>query len=339
VITGADRQRIETLLQLRRWDEAMQLASGLLAQQPGDAALMLQLARAYSGAGRNEDAIRLARDAQSAMPEWDAPVRLEARLLLPTVPWKALRVARRAVELAPRSSTNWAVVALAAERQSLVAEADRAAAEARRLAPSSIEALNVSGLVALRRKDNVAAEQWFRRGLAIDPVNPDLLNNLALVLGRTGRGEEAMDLFERSLVQAPYGAHARRNLGITAAREVGRNVAWVLIGSIFVTMIGAAISNAPVTVVGAAGFVGSVALLTYRRRQLSEGRRSALKEYSGGHRPLVDLWRSNRRVRILVISIAVAVVVAGILGSKTGSRPSEVGPGATVVPIPSTTSP
>ncbi len=46
--------RIETLLDLRRWDEACRLASARVAENPQDARDLVRLARALLGAERSQ---------------------------------------------------------------------------------------------------------------------------------------------------------------------------------------------------------------------------------------------------------------------------------------------
>lgn len=55
------------------------------------------------------------------------------------------------------------------------------------------------GNVAHRQKDLETAESCYRRALKLDPANPDIMNNLAIVLHATGRTGEALVLIEGAL--------------------------------------------------------------------------------------------------------------------------------------------
>ncbi len=282
---AARRQRVTALLDLRRWDEAALLASELVAAEPTDSRALYLQARAFAGAERTQEALAAARASQVGDPEWDAPVRVEARMLLPSNAMGALYTARRAVGLNPTEAANWSLLAFVAQRAGWVHEADRAAAECRRLAPSWPESLNVSGVVALKRKSYLEAEQWFRQSLALEPTDPNVLNNLALALSRQGKTTDAIDLFERSLGVDPRSGVARRNLGATVFAQVWQG--WLralLLAGIFIGLFGLTLGSPVMIIAGGAGVVGATGWAAWRRRHLGEGRRSALRDYEQSRR-------------------------------------------------------
>jgi Flp pilus assembly protein TadD len=292
---AARRQRITALLDLRRWDEAALLASELVAAEPTDSRALYLQARAFAGAERTDEAMAAARASQAGDPTWDAPVRVEARMLLAANPMAALYTARRAVGLNPIEAANWSLLAFVAQRAGWVHEADRAAAESRRLAPTWPESLNVSGVVALKRKSYFEAEQWFRQSLALEPSDPNVLNNLALALSRQGKTTDAIDLFERSLGVDPRSGVARRNLGATVFAQVWQG--WLralLLGSIFVGLIGLTLGSMLLALTGGAGIAAATGWAAWRRRQLGDGRRSALRDYEQSRRRR-SFWRRPRR--------------------------------------------
>jgi Flp pilus assembly protein TadD len=55
------------------------------------------------------------------------------------------------------------------------------------------------GNIAHRERDLAAAESHFRKALSLEADNPDIMNNLAVVLHELGRDAEARDLVVRAL--------------------------------------------------------------------------------------------------------------------------------------------
>ena len=55
------------------------------------------------------------------------------------------------------------------------------------------------GNVAYKENDLNAAEDCYRKALTFDPINPDIMNNLAVVLHESGRTDEALSLVDRAL--------------------------------------------------------------------------------------------------------------------------------------------
>ncbi len=324
-----DAVRIEALLDLRRWDDAARLAGQLVAQRPGDARALVLQARALHGAGRNADAVRAARAARAAEPAWDEPLRVEAWALAKDQPRTATAAARGARDRNPQRLANWTALAYLASQSGEMGDASAAAQRARVLGPHSAEAMNVSGVVALKFKQNPEAEHWFRAGLAIDPNSPHLMNNLALALRNQGRGDEAMALFERSLAADPHDHRARHNLGATVRQEIWAGGArWVLLAGVAALWFGSVSGTTLVTVTAAAAIVGSIGWVLWRRHRITEGRRSALRDYerTTGPRGSSGVFQDparRRRILILLALIGLCVLLAAV-GMHANSPPSSV---------------
>ena len=323
-----DAARIEALLDLRRWDEATRLAGELVAQRPGDARVLVLQSRALHGAGRNADAVRAARAARAAQPSWDEPLRVEAWALAKDQPRSATAAARGARDRNPQRLANWTALSYLAAQSGELGEAAAAAEQARVLGPHSAEAMNVSGVVALKRKQNPEAERWFRAGLAVDPNSPHLMNNLALALRNQGRGDEAMALFERSLVADPHDPRARHNLGATVRQEIWSGAArWVLLVGLGGLWFGSVAGNVVVTVAAVAAIFGAIGSVLLRRRRITEGRRSALRDYEriagpGGSSGIFK-DRARRRRVIILVGWILALTVLLVVGTRVeGERPS-----------------
>jgi Flp pilus assembly protein TadD len=78
-----------------------------------------------------------------------------------------------------------------------------------------------AGLANEHTGDHAGAERAYRRGLELDPEDPELRNALGWTLFQTGRTPEAVVEYERALVRKPDGAKTHNNLAL-ALVELGR---------------------------------------------------------------------------------------------------------------------
>ncbi len=99
--------------------------------------------------------------------------------------------------------------------------ASRLFLDALALDPGCSGALNNLGVVAWRRGQAVDAVRWLRRGLAVDPVNPELNRNLGQILVELGRPAEARDLLSVLLRHRPHDTELRAQLDATQAVRAG----------------------------------------------------------------------------------------------------------------------
>jgi Flp pilus assembly protein TadD len=82
------------------------------------------------------------------------------------------------------------------------------------------EAVLLRGLVADRLGDSRAAEDFYRRGLRLNPDAPEAMNNLAyLILLRGGDLEEAHALASRAIALSPATAGFHDTLGRILAKQ------------------------------------------------------------------------------------------------------------------------
>ena len=72
---------------------------------------------------------------------------------------------------------------------------------------------------AMRAGDYARAENALDRLASRSPEDPQVLTNLGIVYGRTGRRAQAIDAFERALERAPDAAVAWNELGIMYRME------------------------------------------------------------------------------------------------------------------------
>ena len=80
-------------------------------------------------------------------------------------------------------------------------------------------ALLVEGSQALQRGENAAAAEAFRKALAASPDSVEIMNDLAIALGREGKGQESIAMYQRALKLKPGDLVTSANLGIAYFRS------------------------------------------------------------------------------------------------------------------------
>ncbi|MDR3385602.1 MAG: protein kinase [Rudaea sp.] len=131
---------------------------------------------------------------------------------------------RNVLAIDPRYAPAWAGLAENFNReanQGLLpnkegyAQAREAATKALAIDPEYTSAHATLGHIAMYGDNDLAgAAQHFKRALAVDPADPDVLRNSALLLGNLGRLDEALALEEALVRRDPVNAPALNNLGL-----------------------------------------------------------------------------------------------------------------------------
>jgi type IV pilus assembly protein PilF len=75
--------------------------------------------------------------------------------------------------------------------------------------PTYPDAHNLRGLVYMRMNDNALAEESFRRGMALNPRDGDILHNYGWLLCQQRRYSESTALFGRAIASPSYGGQAK----------------------------------------------------------------------------------------------------------------------------------
>lgn len=262
--------RIESLLELRRWNEARPLVEALLARAPDEAGLHALRAQCLLGQGDHASALEAANRVVALAPEDEWGHRLCALALGKIgLDQEAVRAANEAVRLAPhewRTHKVFAEAAMGVPERSL--EALHAAHEAVRLAPNEAVSHTTLGIVAQSRNDYTTAKAAYERALAIDPNQPVALNNLTVLQGTVNLGRAVRGLAQ-SLRSDPHSEIARRNLDRLAAAFPLRLYAaavMALLGGLLIVSISGGPNLASWTVaLLLLGGIGAYSVLTARR--------------------------------------------------------------------------
>ena len=75
--------------------------------------------------------------------------------------------------------------------------------------PTYADAYNLRGLVYMRMNDNALAEDSFRRAMALNPRDGDVLHNYGWLLCQQKRYSESITLFGRAIAMSQYAGQAK----------------------------------------------------------------------------------------------------------------------------------
>jgi Flp pilus assembly protein TadD len=310
--------RIDALIDLGRYDEAVSGLRRLLASDPGAAVssdVWCRLSLANLRLDRDPEALEAAGRAAALAPDNDWPHRLASHALESLGRHdEAVRAAGEAVRLAPNVWQGHARFAatLSASGGDL-GLARQAAGHAVGLAPNEPDAHSAMGLVALRQGDLETAERAFRHVLSLQPEHHSALNNLAVVQLRRHDLDGALHGFSAAIRSEPQQEVARRNVDVVV-RAVLYRAQWFVFLAAYGTRqvigghlfggahaaMGRPVRFAVVGVVAALAIAGAV----WSLRRIP----AALRPYA---RSVV------RRSRLLLLSAAVTVAAFGTLLAVT----------------------
>jgi tetratricopeptide (TPR) repeat protein len=201
------------LVQLRRWPEAAAVYSRLLLGGPDDVRALCGMSRCLGQLGRARDGLALAERAAALAPDDDWPHRLRSAHLLAL--GRAGDALRSAAEAARRDPGGLPALLTVFEAQVGRRDGEGASATAGQLLAlhaGEPEAHNCVGRAAMMRRAWAEAEAAFRAALAMRPLTPAYLCNVALAMERQGRRSEAIELFQRAVRTDPGDAVARDQL-------------------------------------------------------------------------------------------------------------------------------
>lgn len=192
----------EAALDKNNFTAAIAPLQKFLAEKPDVAFAHFQLAYAYTGLNRTEEA-RSEYERSVALDPKMAEAQLNLGiLLLEKQPAAAVAPLGKAVELLPSQSRPRFLLGVALERSGDLARAAESFESAAHLNAEDSEALNHLGGVYLQLKKPADAEKKFRAVLEIQPESAVALRGLALSLDAEGK-PEAVEAYRIYLVREP----------------------------------------------------------------------------------------------------------------------------------------
>lgn len=209
--------RAMALIELRRFNEAIELLVRLIASEPTSARPWCLLAQCHLGLNDAGRALQAAGGAATVEPGSEWAQRLRALALLQLKRRReGLAAASEAVRLSPLEPQGYVVLAEAELANRHVNGAGTAAEQARQLDPEGTAGYLTLGRVALRRHQFAKAEEHFRGALARDPENAMAMNNLGVALQRQGRKPQAIHCFAEASRLDPRLTMPRHNAVVAA---------------------------------------------------------------------------------------------------------------------------
>lgn len=223
-------------LDVRRYDQALDVATQALAREPSNAAAHVLASRALMMMERYPEAVVAARTAVGITPQWAYAYRILSLAMCkapggstrPAID-EAVQVASEAVRLAPGDAYNHMAVAEASALAARFGVADEAARRAIALAPASADVWATASYVALKTRNWFAAEIAARRALLLDPDHYAATNNLgAAMKGRGWRRLGAVAFLGAARID-PRRRNARENLEAIGFEYIEKVVAPTLL--------------------------------------------------------------------------------------------------------------
>jgi putative PEP-CTERM system TPR-repeat lipoprotein len=191
-IQMAQKNADEAVKNLRR---ALEIKPGLLDAQRG-------LIVTFLATGKTKDALSVARDIQKQRPKEAIGYQLEGDVQASGKHWSDAAAAYRAgLKHAPSSEMAIRLHKALLASQNTV-EADKLAGEWLKAHPKDVVLRQYLGDLATARKDYMAATQYYRSVIDLQPENALALNNLAWVSGQT-KSPKAIEYAEKANKLAP----------------------------------------------------------------------------------------------------------------------------------------
>jgi tetratricopeptide (TPR) repeat protein len=223
--------RAQTLVDLDRYDEALDMLRFVVAREPDLWPAHCLRALCLSRTGRPKPALEAVAAALAIAPDQEWPHRIRANVLLQLGDQRgALAAAREAVRLAPELVECWyQLVHCLTLIHGGAREAQGAAAHALSLFPDEPMAHKCVGLAAMAASDWLTAEQAWHRVLAENATDPDGLHNLGVVQGQLKR-PHAVHTLVAAVEADPADEATRRALVSEVRRKAGvrLGVVWFL---------------------------------------------------------------------------------------------------------------
>ena len=200
-------ERARSLSQIGRHDDAVTEARAAIGVDPTNARAHMSLAHTNLMANRHADAVFAASAAIAIQPDWEWPHRLMAvayRSQGKKFRKRELAAAEQALRLAPEyAEVHYTMAETLRHNRKTRKRAYDEAERAIELSPEDDTAHLTLGNVHLSDGNVVAAEQAYRNALALDPGSESARSNLALVLRRQRRHEEALPILRTNVVSNP----------------------------------------------------------------------------------------------------------------------------------------
>lgn len=211
-LSNALHERAEQASDLRRYEEAKDLAEQAIGANPSDPNGYGSLGRANIGLSDPKQAEKCFRQALSMEPQNPWFLRgVAIALRLRKKHKKALGFIEECLQFEPNESVNHRERGYCMEALGKHHQAERAFKHAVELDPNLVTTHRALADFLLDRRRYVEAERSYRTALELDPTNARVLNNLGVALERQERTEEAAVFYKQAVEFDPTMEVAKSN--------------------------------------------------------------------------------------------------------------------------------
>jgi arylsulfatase A-like enzyme/Flp pilus assembly protein TadD len=215
-------QRLNKLVEDKKYPEARALCEEMLRQRPGFADCHLQMSKIAAAEGNLDAALTAARKAVTVGPKNEgAHVQLAALLKQRGDVDGAIAQLRQALTLEPNAPDTRMLLGRALAERGRLDEAASLLGSAATVQPESAAAATQLGFVLAKQGKLKEAVLSYRRALALDPGSAEAHAYLGSALASQDQWDEAIDHFEAALKAKPENAELHDWMGV-ALRERGR---------------------------------------------------------------------------------------------------------------------
>jgi tetratricopeptide (TPR) repeat protein len=231
-------QQAENLIEVGRCRDALPLVARALSLEPELLQAHALQSLALWKLGEFREALRAANAAVRLAPDDDLGHRLRCQAL-----WRlgdareCLAAAERGVQLAPDVPDTIRLLAHALLLNGRRRDAQVAADRLIQVDPEHAASHEMAGLVAVAERRWADAERSFLRQLALAPESPEALNNLAVVIERQGRVDEAIRRLQEAARLQPQQGHVQWNLRRLATTWVLRRSRLARVASVAMLLV------------------------------------------------------------------------------------------------------
>jgi choline-sulfatase len=216
-------QRLNKLVEDKKYAEARTLCDDMLRQRPGFADCHLQMSKIAAAEGNLDAALTAARKAVAAGPKNErAHVQLAALLKERGQLDEAIAHLRQALTLEPNAPDTRMLLGRALAEKGQLDEAASLLDTTATAQPESASAATQMGFVLAKQGKLSQAVRSYRRAIALDPGSAEAHAYLGSALASQARWDEAITHFEIALKVRPENAELHDWLGM-ALREKGRS--------------------------------------------------------------------------------------------------------------------
>jgi len=215
-------QRLNKLVEDKKYPEARALCEEMLRQRPGFADCHLQMSKIAAAEGNLDAALTAARKAVAVGPKNErAHVQLAALLKERGDVDGAIAQLRQALALEPNAPDTRMLLGRALAEKGRLDEAASLLGRAATVEPESAAAATQLGFVLAKQGKLDEAILSYRRALALDPGSAEAHAYLGSALASRAQWDEAIEHFQAALKAKPENAELHDWMGV-ALREKGR---------------------------------------------------------------------------------------------------------------------